>query len=94
MSNDFQIATLTPGLLQPSLGVATQRAGELAILDFEYAHDHSTVADSIRRFNDLVRGPFGIKLSGDSPELLSGLIADLPNHRAARRGCAEAPPGD
>ena len=79
MSNVFQIATLNPGLLQPSIAVATQRAGGLGILDFECVCDHSTVAASIRRFNDAVRSPFGVKLSGDTPELLARLIADLPN---------------
>ena len=70
MSHEFQIATLTPGLMQPFIPVATHRAGELAILDFEHVRDQDAAAKAIQRLNDAVNARFGIKLSGDTPELL------------------------
>ena len=79
MSNGFQIVTLSPGLLQPLIAVATQRAKGLAILDFEYVFDPAAIAESIRRFSEVASAPFGIKLSGDAPDLLARVLADLPN---------------
>jgi acyl transferase domain-containing protein/NAD(P)H-dependent flavin oxidoreductase YrpB (nitropropane dioxygenase family)/NAD(P)-dependent dehydrogenase (short-subunit alcohol dehydrogenase family) len=80
MLDSLQIATLTPGLLEPSLALATNRSGELAILDFEYVIDPVATLDAIQRFHDVVRAPFGIKLRGDMPELLARILADLPHH--------------
>src|SRR6266850_8583579 len=79
MSNRFQIASLSPGLLPPSIAIATHRAGELAILDFEYVRDQLAIGIAIQRLHDAIHARFGIKLSGDVPEFLARVIADLPD---------------
>src|SRR5262245_9994640 len=80
MSNAFQIATLTPGLMQPSIALATQRAGELGILDFEYVSDAQAIGSAISQFYDVVRACFGIKLAGDNPEWFGKLVTELPHY--------------
>uniref|UniRef100_Q02DB0 Beta-ketoacyl synthase n=1 Tax=Solibacter usitatus (strain Ellin6076) TaxID=234267 RepID=Q02DB0_SOLUE len=70
----FRIATISPGLLQPSIALATQRAGELALLDFEYIRDPHTVAKAVQHLT----GAFGIKLSGASPKALEWLVTGAP----------------
>src|SRR6266540_3689488 len=79
MSKHFQLATISSGLLSPSIALATHRAGELAILDFEYVCDHSAIQESIRKFSQAVSAPFGLKLNGDSPELLANLTGSFPD---------------
>lgn len=79
MSNVFTIASLSPGLLRPHIAVASDRARELGILDFEHIRDHQAAAQAVLSLNSLVKGFFGIKLNGDAPEFLNGMIASLPD---------------
>src|SRR4051812_48488077 len=74
----FKIATLSPGLLQPSIAAATCRAGELGLLDFDYVRDYKSVGGAIHRFSSAFGLPFGIKLNGDTPGLLEHVLSDLP----------------
>ena len=80
MSHAFQIATLTPGLMRPSIAVATHRASGLGILDFEHVRDQVAAVEAIQRMSRLANSRFGIKLSGDAPELLGCVIANLPDN--------------
>jgi len=73
MTDQFQIATITPGLLVPRVALAAARAGALGILDFEYSSDHAVIAEAVRRFSNILHAPFGIKLDSESPELLAHL---------------------
>ena len=78
MSHPFQIASLTPGLLPPSLAVATYRAGGLGILDFEHTLDDVAAMAAISKCNETLRGDFGVQLSGVRGELLRRLVEKLP----------------
>src|SRR5271165_5818521 len=80
MSHNFQIATVSPGLLQPSIAIATHRAGELGVLDFEYVRDQQAISRAIGRMHDIVCARFGVKLSGEMPEVLARAIASLPDY--------------
>lgn len=80
MPYTFQIATLTPGLLQPSIAIATHRAGELAILDFEYVRDEEMAFRAIDKLNLTSHQGFGVKVSGATPDLIGRLISKPPNH--------------
>ncbi len=80
MLDTFKIATLTPGLLQPRVALATCRAGELGLLDFEHVRDPFAVAEAVERFNGAVRAPFGIKLGSLTPELFTRIVTNLPHH--------------
>jgi hypothetical protein len=66
--------------MQPSIAIATSRAKELAIVDFEYARDHDAAAQAIRQLNEALRAPFGIKLSGEATDLLARATADPPEN--------------
>ena len=52
MGDSFRIATLSPGLHQASIALATARAREFAMLDFEFARDQAAVCRAIQRFSD------------------------------------------
>ncbi|MEO8592213.1 MAG: SDR family NAD(P)-dependent oxidoreductase [Candidatus Solibacter sp.] len=78
MSNQFQIATLSPGLLRPSIAMATVRAGGVAVRDFEFCRDAQAIGAAIRKFDRAAQRPFGIRLDGDAPGLLEQLLAELP----------------
>ncbi len=80
MLNTFQIATLTPGLLQPSIAIATHRAGGLAILDFEYVRDEDAAVRAIDKLNQVLPQGFGVKLSGATPGLIARLSSRLPSN--------------
>jgi acyl transferase domain-containing protein/NAD(P)H-dependent flavin oxidoreductase YrpB (nitropropane dioxygenase family)/NADP-dependent 3-hydroxy acid dehydrogenase YdfG len=80
MPQTLQIASLSYGLMQPSIALAARRAGDLGVLDFEYVRDHEAAADAIQLFSDAAHGPFGIKLSGRTPEIFTRLIADPPEY--------------
>ncbi len=82
MSDNFQIAALTPGLLKPSIAISACRAGELGVLDFEFARNSESVNQAIQQLSGAVRKHFGIKLSGDAPELLAQVIPYLPENLA------------
>jgi acyl transferase domain-containing protein/NAD(P)H-dependent flavin oxidoreductase YrpB (nitropropane dioxygenase family)/NAD(P)-dependent dehydrogenase (short-subunit alcohol dehydrogenase family)/acyl carrier protein len=79
MPQTLQIASLNYGL-QRSIALATLRAGDLGVLDFEYVLNQDVAVDAIQRFNHAARGPFGIKLSGDTPELFTRIISDPPDN--------------
>lgn len=66
--------------MQPSIAIATCRAGELAVVDFEYARDHDAADQAIRQLNATLRAPFGIKLSGEATELFARVTADPPEN--------------
>ncbi|MCC6587061.1 MAG: SDR family NAD(P)-dependent oxidoreductase [Bryobacterales bacterium] len=66
-------------MLRPTIAAATLRAGHPAILDFEHVRDRAAVQRAVSRFAAETNGLFGVKLSGDSPERLMALVADLPN---------------
>ncbi|MBV8905846.1 MAG: hypothetical protein JOZ22_19605, partial [Acidobacteriia bacterium] len=70
------IAILSPGLLNPSLALAATRAGELAVLDFEYVRDPVAITSTLERYNQVAQAPFGIKLDADTPQLLSHILAN------------------
>ena len=78
MSHSFQIASLTPGLLPPSLAIATYRAGGLGILDFEHTLDDAAAEAAIRKLSEILRGDFGVQVSGIRGELLQRLVEKLP----------------
>jgi len=79
LSHEFQIATLSPGLLQPSIATATHQSGELGVLDFEYVRDQRAITTAMERLQRAVRACFGIKLNGDIQGFLAQLIPDLPD---------------
>src|SRR4051812_4549477 len=78
MSHTFRIATLSPGLMQPSIAIAAHRAGELGILDFEFVDDPDAAVKALGRLQDASPRGFGIKLSSSSPELMARLIGEVP----------------
>ncbi len=78
MTRRFEIATLSSGLLRPSAAIATQRAGELAILDFEYARNFSVIEERLTSLAGTLKGPFGVKLSGDETDLFQQVVSILP----------------
>ncbi len=80
MFDSFQIASLTPGLLQPRVALAACRAGELGMLDFEYARDPTAIVEATRRFDSAVKAPFGIKLGCPTVELVARTVSELPYH--------------
>ena len=80
MAYSFHIATLNCSSMQPSIAIATCRAGELAVVDFEYARDHEAADQAIRQLNATLRAPFGIKLSGEATELFARVTADPPEN--------------
>ena len=65
---------------EPAIAIATRRAGELAIADFEYARDQDAATQAIRQWNEALRAPFGIKLSGEAMELFARVTADPPEN--------------
>jgi acyl transferase domain-containing protein/NAD(P)H-dependent flavin oxidoreductase YrpB (nitropropane dioxygenase family)/NADP-dependent 3-hydroxy acid dehydrogenase YdfG len=80
MEDSFHIATLSPGLLQASIALSTARAGELALLDFEFARDQAAVASAIQRFSETAGASFGVRLGLATPEFLAHLLSNAPNH--------------
>lgn len=78
VSESFQLATISPGLLQPSIALASLRAGALGILDFEHTQDHDAIRGALRRFHNAARTPLGIKLRSLSLDALWSSINDLP----------------
>src|SRR3954447_13750283 len=78
MTRRFDIATLSSGLLRPSAAIATQRAGELAILDFEYARNFPVIEERLTSLAGTLKGPFGVKLSGDETDLFQKVVSILP----------------
>jgi len=50
----------------------------LGILDFEYTSDKEAACRAAHYLNETVKGSFGIKVSGDRPELLTDLVNALP----------------
>src|SRR3982751_3206912 len=79
MTRRFEIATLSSGLLRPSAALATQRAGELAILDFEYVRNFVVIEESLTSLARTLPARFGVKLSGDDDGFLQNVIAVLPD---------------
>jgi NAD(P)H-dependent flavin oxidoreductase YrpB (nitropropane dioxygenase family) len=76
---DFRFLVLTPpGLLDPALAIAASRAGELGILDLEYASNQEAARWSAVQLTQHARGEYGLKLSCQQGELLSELIAWAP----------------
>ncbi len=76
----FQIVTVTPGLLDPSVLIATQRAKGLGILDFEYVTDWEAAANAIKQLQAASPAAFGLKIDGDDQRFLSNLTAAWPEH--------------
>ena len=78
MSVAFRFLSVSPGLLRPSIALATSRAGGLGILDFEYVRDHEAALQAILKFNEALGVPFGVKLGSQSLEIADKLLASMP----------------
>ncbi len=77
MTREFQIIVLTPpGLLDPALAIATSRAGELGLLDLEYASDHEAARQAAAALARHARNNYGLKLNCQQGELLSELLTN------------------
>ncbi len=76
----FQIIVLSPpGLVDPSLAIAASRAGEIGILDLEYAQDKEAAGEALRRLAWYGGDRIGVKLNGRPSHLFTGGISALPH---------------
>src|SRR3984893_7319034 len=81
MMEAFRVAVLSlPGLIESSTAVAASRAGELGMLDLEYAKDQWVALGAVKKLAKAVKSDFGIKLNGDGPDLIAKLMPELPDH--------------
>jgi acyl transferase domain-containing protein/NAD(P)H-dependent flavin oxidoreductase YrpB (nitropropane dioxygenase family)/NAD(P)-dependent dehydrogenase (short-subunit alcohol dehydrogenase family)/acyl carrier protein len=77
----FRVAALNlPGLIDASAALAASRAGELGVLDLEYARDQWVALQAVKKLADAAKSDFGIKLNGDRPSLIAKLMSELPDH--------------
>src|SRR5713101_1392212 len=77
----FRLAVLSfPGLIEASTVIAASRAGELGVLDLEYAQDQLLALRAVERLAKAVTAGFGLKLNGDSSDLIAKLMLKLPRH--------------
>src|SRR5688572_18415972 len=72
----FAFAALTPpGEPDPSIAIAASRAGELGVLNLEYARDEQTALTAIDRLATAVGNRrFGVLVDGADSELLLALL--------------------
>jgi len=68
-----------PGLVDASLAIAASRAGEIGILDLEYAQDKEAAGEAVRRLAQYGGNRIGVKLSGRPSHLFTGGISALPD---------------
>ena len=75
----FRLAVLTPpGLIEPPTAIAASRAGELGVLDLEYAKDNWVALRAIKQLAHAARSDFGIKINSDRSDFVSALMSELP----------------
>ncbi len=80
MTKAFRVAVLTlPGEIDPSTAIAASRAGELGLLDLEYAKDQGTALRAVKKLAAAVQSDFGIKFNGDRPDFIAKLLSELPD---------------
>ena len=79
MVQAFQVIALTiPGFIDPSIPIATSRAGELGVLNLEHTQDEKAAHDAIVRMAHYAARGCGIKLDSGAPTFVDHVIRDLP----------------
>ena len=80
MDQAFRVVVLTPaGPPDPSLAIAASRAGELGVLDLEYANNREAALSCIAKLGRHATNDFGIKLGDDPQGLLAELVSEPPD---------------
>jgi NAD(P)H-dependent flavin oxidoreductase YrpB (nitropropane dioxygenase family) len=78
VSRAFRMIILTPpGLVDPSLAIATSRAGETGVLDLEYAQDGEAVRKAVGKLAQYGGKQIGIKLGGPVTYPFAKVISTL-----------------
>jgi acyl transferase domain-containing protein/NAD(P)H-dependent flavin oxidoreductase YrpB (nitropropane dioxygenase family)/NAD(P)-dependent dehydrogenase (short-subunit alcohol dehydrogenase family) len=76
---EFQLIALTPlGSTDPSIAIATSRAGELGVLNLEHVQDDAAAYDAIARMTRYARRAWGIKLDSSASAFIERVTSDLP----------------
>jgi len=75
----FQIIVVTPpDLVDASLAIAASRAGEIGVLDLEFAQSAEAAREAVDRLVRYGRGRIGVKLSGHRTEFFTRITSILP----------------
>src|SRR6266581_2210429 len=78
---EFRLLALTPpGLADAAIAIAASRAGEIGVLDLQYAQNSPAALSAIAKLARYARHECGIKIDGNPEELLSGIVPELQNH--------------
>src|SRR6266852_5763970 len=78
---EFRFIALTPpGFADAAIAIAASRAGEIGVLDLQYARDANTALSGVARLARYARNECGIKLAGaDQEQLLLRITSELPS---------------
>jgi acyl transferase domain-containing protein/NAD(P)H-dependent flavin oxidoreductase YrpB (nitropropane dioxygenase family)/NAD(P)-dependent dehydrogenase (short-subunit alcohol dehydrogenase family) len=78
--SQFQFAALTlPGLPDPAIAIAANRAGGLGVLDLEFSDDIRIAIHNIEAMVDKTNNNCGIKLDGKNDNFINEIISRLPD---------------
>jgi pheromone shutdown protein TraB len=77
--SQFNLIALTPpGLADPSIAIASARAGALGVMDLEYTTDVQAALAAIAELARHARRSCGIKLDSRADEFMAHVTGDLP----------------
>lgn len=75
----FQFIALTPpGLNDPSIAIAACRAGELGVVNLEYANQDRAALAAISKMARFTKQTCGIRFEGSAQEFIDRATSDLP----------------
>ena len=77
---EFRLIALTPpGLADAAIAIAASRAGEIGVLDLQYAHSVPASLTAIAKLAQYAKHECGIKIDGSAEKSLTGILSELPS---------------